>query len=248
MVWTVACVHNEDSDQPMLSHSLIRVFVGRIKKLCILGYPTFAQWRFWADCAGWSESSLRAHVQRYVFWRRDWYGKELREIIRFQGRQCCQNCSVPFRKIWSSKSLWSLRFFWRESNFISWYSKFKDTRRVVSVAILAASCCIFSNSSFSYWAQLSQTTFPYSRIGLTNAVYIISSDLRSSLSFLIVLIRVQALSLMYWIWWCQNPSLEKYKPTYVGVNFFDLLVLHENTVDSRYLEFQGTLWNTSRYP
>ena len=22
----------------------------------------------------------------------------------------------------------------------------------------------------------------------------------------------------------------------------------ENTVDSRYLEFQGTLWNTSRYP
>ena len=23
---------------------------------------------------------------------------------------------------------------------------------------------------------------------------------------------------------------------------------YKNTVDSRYLEFQGTLWNTSRYP
>ena len=125
-----------------------------------------------------------------------------------------------------SQSLWSLCLFWREYHFISWYSKFKDTRRVVPGAILAASCCIFSNSSFSYWAQLSQTTFPYSRISLTNVVYTISSYLRSSsyLSFLIVLILVQTLSLMFWIWWCQDPSLDKYKPAYVGVNFFDLLV------------------------
>ena len=26
------------------------------------------------------------------------------------------------------------------------------------------------------------------------------------------------------------------------------MILEKNTVDSRYLEFQGTLWNTSRYP
>ena len=27
-----------------------------------------------------------------------------------------------------------------------------------------------------------------------------------------------------------------------------VLLFNESTVDSRYLEFQGTLWNTSRYP
>ena len=31
--------------------SLIRVFVVRMKKLCLLGYPKCAQWRFWSDCA-----------------------------------------------------------------------------------------------------------------------------------------------------------------------------------------------------
>ena len=89
-----------------------------------------------------------------------------------------------------------------------------DIKRVVPVAIRAASCWIFSNSSFSYWAQLSQTTSPYSIIGRIKAVYIISSDLRSNLnlSFRIVLILVHALSFMYWIWWCHVPSLEKYSP------------------------------------
>ena len=30
--------------------------------------------------------------------------------------------------------------------------------------------------------------------------------------------------------------------------YYRMYWLKENTVDSRYLEFQGTLWNTSRYP
>ena len=39
----------------------------------------------------------------------------------------------------------------------------------------------------------------------------------------------------------------------IMVIFLDNLVVNEdksgkNTVDSRYLEFQWTLWNTSRYP
>ena len=42
---------NEDSDQPARPRSLIRVFVGRMKKLCTLGYPKCAQRRFWSDCA-----------------------------------------------------------------------------------------------------------------------------------------------------------------------------------------------------
>ena len=33
------CAPNEDSDQPAHPRSLIRVFVVRMKKLCILGYP-----------------------------------------------------------------------------------------------------------------------------------------------------------------------------------------------------------------
>ena len=48
------------------------VFVDRMKKFCILGYPNCAQWRFWSDCAncaGWSEFSLGAHVRRYVSFR-----------------------------------------------------------------------------------------------------------------------------------------------------------------------------------
>ena len=36
-----------------------RVYVGHIKKLCILGCP---------KCACWSEPSLGAHVRRYGFW------------------------------------------------------------------------------------------------------------------------------------------------------------------------------------
>ena len=47
----LTCVPNKDSNQPVHLHSLIRAFVVRIKKLCILGYPKYAQWRFWSDCA-----------------------------------------------------------------------------------------------------------------------------------------------------------------------------------------------------
>ena len=39
------------------------------EKLLILCYSKCTQWIFLSDCAGWSESSLDAHVRRYVFWR-----------------------------------------------------------------------------------------------------------------------------------------------------------------------------------
>ena len=42
---------NEDSNQPARPRSLIRVFIVRMNKLCILGNPKCAQWRFWSDCA-----------------------------------------------------------------------------------------------------------------------------------------------------------------------------------------------------
>ena len=42
---------NRDSNQPAHPRSLSRVFVSRMKKLCILGYPKIAQGRFWSDCA-----------------------------------------------------------------------------------------------------------------------------------------------------------------------------------------------------
>ena len=47
-----------------------RIFVVRLKTLYILGYSKCAQWRFWSDCAVWSESSLAIYTQRYVLWRR----------------------------------------------------------------------------------------------------------------------------------------------------------------------------------
>ena len=45
------------------------------------------------------------------------------------------------------------------------------------VTMRAASFWIFSNSSDSYWVQLSQTTFAYSRRGLMNEIYIESNYL-----------------------------------------------------------------------
>ena len=42
---------NEDSNFPAIPRGLIRVLVGRMKKLCNSGLPKCAQWRFWSDCA-----------------------------------------------------------------------------------------------------------------------------------------------------------------------------------------------------
>ena len=87
---------SEDSDTPAHSHSLIRVFAVRMKKLCNFEYSkkrlvsfrfesflsaweTLHPWLFKSypikimtrmlECAGWSESSLDVHDWRYVFSR-----------------------------------------------------------------------------------------------------------------------------------------------------------------------------------
>ena len=57
----------EDSKQPERMRNLITVFVVRMKKLWIFGYPKCVQWRFWSECASWSESSLGVCSRRYVF-------------------------------------------------------------------------------------------------------------------------------------------------------------------------------------
>ena len=43
-------VPKEDSNKPADLCSLIRVFIVRMNKLCITGYPKCAQWRFWSEC------------------------------------------------------------------------------------------------------------------------------------------------------------------------------------------------------
>ena len=67
-MYLLTCAPSEDSDPC----SLIRVFVFHIKKHCIIGYlkmcPVEILIRLLV-CAAWSESSLGAHVRRYVFWR-----------------------------------------------------------------------------------------------------------------------------------------------------------------------------------
>ena len=37
--FTLTCARKEDSNKPAHPHSLIRIFVVRMKKICILGYP-----------------------------------------------------------------------------------------------------------------------------------------------------------------------------------------------------------------
>ena len=67
---------NEDSNQTVHPHSLIRVFVGHMKKCGILGYPkciVMIQIRL-SEHLGWSDSSLGAHVRKYVIWRYGSYG------------------------------------------------------------------------------------------------------------------------------------------------------------------------------
>ena len=49
--FTQTCAPNEDSNQHAPPHSLIRIGVLRIQKLCILGYSIYVQWRFWSDCS-----------------------------------------------------------------------------------------------------------------------------------------------------------------------------------------------------
>ena len=49
-VYLLKYTSNEDSDRTAHSRSLIRVFVVRMKKLCILGYPKCAQRRFRSAC------------------------------------------------------------------------------------------------------------------------------------------------------------------------------------------------------
>ena len=67
--YLLTCAPNEGSNQPAHLHSLIRVFIVRMEKLCTLVYPKCAQRRFWPDCAnraGWSEYSLGVPVERYA--------------------------------------------------------------------------------------------------------------------------------------------------------------------------------------
>ena len=59
----LTCAHNEDSNQPARMRRLIWVFVGRIKKLCILAIQKAPS----EDCAVWSKSPPDAHVRGYVF-------------------------------------------------------------------------------------------------------------------------------------------------------------------------------------
>ena len=49
--YLLTCALNEDWNQSAHPRSLIRIFDGRMKKLCILGYPKCAQERFWSACA-----------------------------------------------------------------------------------------------------------------------------------------------------------------------------------------------------
>ena len=49
--YLLTCAPNEDTNKPAHPRSLIRVFVIRMDKRCILCYLNCAKWRFWSDCA-----------------------------------------------------------------------------------------------------------------------------------------------------------------------------------------------------
>ena len=49
--YLLICAPKDHSDQTAHSRSLFRVIVVHLKKLSILSYLKYAQWRFWSDCA-----------------------------------------------------------------------------------------------------------------------------------------------------------------------------------------------------
>ena len=66
--YKLACVYSEDSNKSTHLHNLIRVFVYGFKKSLTLGYPKSTILRLIRlhRCAGWSESSVGAHVNLYL--------------------------------------------------------------------------------------------------------------------------------------------------------------------------------------
>ena len=67
--YLLTCAPNEDTNQPAHLCCLIRYFVVRMKKPCILCFPNCAQRRFWSDCANaQSDLNLRwAHISESTF-------------------------------------------------------------------------------------------------------------------------------------------------------------------------------------
>ena len=75
-IYRRTCAPSEDSDQPAHSRSLIKILTGRILDSQGCKFPLSEQRRqirLWG-CEGWFESSLGAHVRRYVFLCYDYYG------------------------------------------------------------------------------------------------------------------------------------------------------------------------------
>ena len=66
--YLLTCAPNEISNQPVFQRCLIRAFVVRMKKLCNLSKVHQAKILIrLRECAGWSESSLVAHVWGRLF-------------------------------------------------------------------------------------------------------------------------------------------------------------------------------------
>ena len=68
-MYLLTCAPNEDSNQPAQPRSMIRVVVVRMKNICLLDSPKFAQWSFWSDCVNVQfDLNLRwAHMSKGTF-------------------------------------------------------------------------------------------------------------------------------------------------------------------------------------
>ena len=63
------CAPNEDSNQPANPRNLTRMFVVRIRKLCVIDFPKCARWRFWSYCLN-TQADLNlcwAHISEATF-------------------------------------------------------------------------------------------------------------------------------------------------------------------------------------
>ena len=97
----MTCAPIKDSDQPMHSPSLIRIFAVSMKKHWALNYLLSAQWRLWSDWAD-AQADLSFHwahtpfcwfcfVAAHVFWMKP---ETRRDIFRFPGNLIIAHWSI----------------------------------------------------------------------------------------------------------------------------------------------------------
>ena len=117
----------EDSNQPALPRSLIRVFVVRMKAVCILGYSKCVYWRFWSDCAN-AQADLNvrsAHMSQGTFFDAEpeiLIGSNVNDHLAIPS--VWVRLAYPWRHSWCHRSV-TIATRWYKTGFLQLFGRMK---------------------------------------------------------------------------------------------------------------------------